>query len=148
MTTKLLSTTRRWLLVGAGVELAINAWAMFFVARLGVCSSETVIMWRCLVALQAAMLVMLVAFVIAVVRGGAPSQVGWISSAFFAVGLLTATTMRVWIRRVPPVCRLRIARVSDLEYGAVDAVNWLALAAFALKLIGFAVSLAIATRLI
>ena len=135
-----------WLIAGASVELAINAWAMLFVRRLVPCDRAPRVR-RLLQPLQAAMVALPVAF-IAAVLAGALRLASWLAAAFFFAGLVCAPMMRVWLRSgVAPVpSRALYARcgVTRAEHVALDSVNWLAIVGVVIKVCGLLASLWVA----
>ena len=136
--------SNRWLLVGAAVEFAINAWALWFLVRARECARArdkhpAIPAWIMFV-FQTAMLAIVVAFVVALCAG-AVKTASWLAAAFFASGLVTATLMRIWIHTMDVE---HCERVPRAEFLVVDSINWMAIAGIVIKLIGFAVSLSIA----
>ena len=131
-----------WLLSGAAVEFAINAWTLGFVLRMRACDSPG--RFRAfLVSLQVVLIALLVAFATAVLLKR-PRAASWVAAAYFFVGLVSTATMRAWIHRLPGGRRCG-DDVSPVEFAAVDAVNWLAIVGVVVKIVGLLVSLWTAT---
>lgn len=132
------------LYAGTAIEFAVNAWTLSFVFRRS--REDADALAYTLLALQATMLALLVAFALALSRGRHRAA-SWIASAFFSVGLVCSAAMRVWIegeREQEREQERERERETNLEMVAIDAVNWIAIAAIAVKVVGFLVSLALA----
>jgi hypothetical protein len=137
-----------WLLAGACIEVVINAWALGFVLRMRACDQGQVRLRAFLFGLQVGVLALLAAFVWAILTDR-PRAASWIAAVFFFSGLMTASTMRAWIHRIPLAALAvgkRCGGVTPAEFVAMDAVNWVAIVGVVIKVVGMFVSLWLAVR--
>ena len=137
-----------WLLAGACIEFAINAWALGFVLRMRACDQGQVRLRAFLFAVQVGVLALLAAFVSAILVDR-PRVASWIAAVFFFSGLVSASTMRAWIHRIPLAAVAvgkRCGGVTPAEFVAMDAVNWVAIVGVVIKVVGMFVSLWLAVR--